>query len=188
VTASVTPNAGAATIQFQSGTSKKYRSKPAVQRVGGVAPITVTATLKQLRQGTTYHYRVAVVTPDGTSKGQDRTFRTTNHPTLTKLSVKPAAFRASDPGATITYSDDEAATTTFTVLRCTKALAHGARCARFVKVAAFTHRDHAGRNRLRLHAGVAHLTLPPGTYSLNARPRAAGKAGSTVRARFLIRG
>ncbi|MFL6109934.1 MAG: choice-of-anchor Q domain-containing protein, partial [Catenulispora sp.] len=187
VTASVTPNAGAATIEFQFGTSKKYKSKPAVQRIGGVAPVSATAHLKRLRQGTTYHYRVMVVTPDGTSTGRDRTFKTTNHPTLTKLSVKPAAFRASGPGATISYSDDEASITTFTVLRCTRPLAHGARCGRFVKVAAFTHRDRAGRNSLRLHARIAHLTLSPGIYSLYARPRFARKTGNTIAARFQIR-
>ncbi|HET7051990.1 MAG TPA: fibronectin type III domain-containing protein [Solirubrobacteraceae bacterium] len=185
VTASVTPNAGVATVQFQFGTSKKYRSTSAVQRIGGVVAVTVTGKLTRLRPGTLYHYRVTVVTPDGTAKAQDRTFKTSTHPALTNLSVKPASFRASGAGATITYIDTDPATTTFTVLRCAIPLSH-ARCARFVNVATFTHRDHAGHNKLRLRARIGTRSLSRGIYRLNARPRLAGKSGSTASAKFQI--
>jgi CSLREA domain-containing protein len=187
LTASVTPNAGAASVQFQFGTSKKYKSKTAVQHIGGVVPVTVTAKLGHLRQRTTYHYRVTIVALDGTSEGQDRTFKTTNRPTLSGLSVKPGAFTASGPGAMIRYGDSEAATTTFTVLRCTKPLAHGARCARFVKVGSFSHRDRAGRNTAPLRARIGRGTLSPGFYKLQARARAGRKTGNTVTAKFQIR-
>jgi CSLREA domain-containing protein len=187
VTASVTPDAGVATVEFEFGTSKKYKAKPAVQHIGGVGPVTVTRKLTGLRPGTTYHYRVIVVAPDGTAKGQDRTFKTKTRPALTKLSVKPVAFRASGPGATLSYSDSDPGTTTFTVLRCATPLSHGA-CARFVKVAAFTHRDHAGRNKLRLRARIGSRTLSAGIYRLSAAPRAARKTGKTVSAKFQIRG
>jgi phosphodiesterase/alkaline phosphatase D-like protein len=76
LTASVTPNAGVATVQFQFGKSKKYKSKTAVKRIGGVVPVTVTVKLKHLRPGTRYHYRVIVVAPDGTARAHDRTFKT----------------------------------------------------------------------------------------------------------------
>ena len=187
VTASVTPNAGVATVEFQFGTTKNYRSKPVVQHIGGVVPVTVTAKLAHLRQRTTYHYRVTIVSPDGASQGQDRTFKTTNRPTLTGLSVKPAAFTASGPGATIASGDTETATTTFTVLRCTKPLAHGARCARFVKVGSFSHRDRAGHNTVRLRARIGRSTLSAGIYKLQARARAGRKTGNTVSAKFQIR-
>ena len=187
LTASVTPNAGAASVQFQFGTSKKYKSKTAVQHIGGVVPVTVTAKLGHLRQRTTYHYRVTIVALDGTSEGQDRTFKTTNRPTLSGLSVKPGAFTASGPGATIRYGDSEAATTTFTVLRCTKPLAHGARCARFVKVGSFSHRDRTGHNTVPLRARIGRTTLSPGFYKLQARARAGRKTGNTVTAKFQIR-
>ena len=187
LTASVTPNAGAASVQFQFGTSKKYKSKTAVQHIGGVVPVTVTAKLGHLRQHTTYHYRVTIVALDGTSEGQDRTFKTTNRPTLSGLAVKPGAFTASGPGATIRYGDSEAATTTFTVLRCTKPLAHGARCARFVKVGSFSHRDRAGHNTVPLRARIGRRTLSPGFYKLQARARAGRKTGNTVTAKFQIR-
>jgi CSLREA domain-containing protein len=186
VTASITPNAGAAAVQFQFGTSKKYKSKTKVQHVGGVAAVTVTAKLVHLRPGRTYHYRVTIVASDGTSEGQDRTFKASNRPTLTGLVVKPAAFRASGPGATITYSDTVAATTTFTVLSCTKPLAHGARCAHFVKVGSFSHRDRAGHNKVPLRARIGVSTLSAGIYTLQARPRAGRKTGNTVAAGFQI--
>ena len=188
LTASVTPNAGAASVQFQFGTSKNYKSKTAVQHIGGVGPVTVTARLGHLRRRTTYHYRVTIVALDGTSTGQDRTFKTTNRPTLTGLSVKPGSFTASGPGATIAYGDTEAATTTFTVLRCTKPLAHGARCARFAKLGSFSHRDRAGHNRVPLRARIGGRTLSPGIYKLQARPRAGRTTGNTVTAKFEIRG
>jgi hypothetical protein len=187
LTASVTPNAGAASVQFQFGTSKKYKSKTAVQHIGGVVPVTVTAKLGHLRQRTTYHYRVTIVALDGTSEGQDRTFKTTNRPTLTGLSVKPGAFTASGPGATIRYGDSDSATTTLTVLRCTKPLAHGARCGRFVKVGSFSHRDRAGHNTLALHARIGRRALSPGIYKLQARARAGRQTGNTVTAKFEIR-
>ena len=123
---------------------------------------------------------------DGTAKAQDRTFKTSTHPALTNLSVKPAAFRASGAGATIAYIDTDPATTTFTVLRCAIPLSHGARCARFVNVATFTHRDHAGHNKLLFRARIGSRTLSRGIYRLNARPRLAGKSGSTASAKFQI--
>jgi hypothetical protein len=186
LTAFVTPNAGVATVQFQFGTNRKYRSKTAVQNIGGVVAVTVTRKVTGLRPATTYHYRVTVTAPDGTAQAKDRTFRTSRGPTLTGLSVKPVAFRGSGPGATISYVDTEAATTTFTVLRCTRPIAHGARCARFVKVASFTHRDHAGRNKLALRARIGRRTLSAGIYRLDATPRAGRKTGNTGSARFQI--
>lgn len=42
------------------------------------------------------------------------------------------------------------------------------RCTRFVRVAAFTHRDRVGTNRVRLTAHVHTQRLPPGTYRLRA--------------------
>jgi hypothetical protein len=187
LTASVTPNAGAAAVQFQFGTSKNYKSQTKVQHVGAVVPVTVTATVTRLRPGTRYHYRVTVVAPDGTVNAQDRSFKTRARPTLTGLSVKPAKFRAKGAGATISYVDDEAATTTFTVLRCTRPLANGG-CARFAKVGSFSHRDRIGRNRVPLHGRIGRSTLSPGIYRLQARPRAGRKAGSTVTAKFQIIG
>jgi hypothetical protein len=80
-----------------------------------------------------------------------------------------------------------AATTTYTVLRCTKPLAHGARCARFVKVGSFSHRDRAGRNTVPLRARIGRATLSPGFYKLQARARAGRKTGNTVTAKFQIR-
>jgi CSLREA domain-containing protein len=188
VTASVTPNAGVATVQFQFGTSKKYRSKTAVQHAGGVAAVTVTRKLTRLRPGTKYHYRVVLIAPDGTSRGQDRTFKTSTHPTLTGLSVKPIAFRSRGPGATVAYSDTDPAATAFTVARCTRPLSHGARCAQFVNVTSFSHRDRAGHNKVRLRARIGGHNLSAGIYRLSATPSVARKTGKTVSAKFQILG
>lgn len=185
VTASVTVNAGDADVQFQFGKSAKYKSKTVVQHVGGVAAVTVTKKITGLFPKTTYHYRVTVVTPDGTVKARDRTFKTSKGPALTRLSVKPARFRASGPGATITYFDSESATTTFTVLRCTKPLAHGG-CGRFAKVTHFTHHDRRGRNRLTLRGRIGSRTLAAGSYRLDATARAGKKTGNTASAKFRI--
>jgi CSLREA domain-containing protein len=186
VTASVTPNSGDAVVQFQFGKSAKYKSKTAAQHVGGVTAVTVTKKITGLFPRTTYHYRVTVVTPDGTVKAQDRTFKTAKGPALTRLSVKPGAFRAGAPGATITYFDSQVATTTLTVQRCTKPLAHGG-CGRYVKVGAFSHRDRRGRNRLTFTGRIGKRTLHSGTYRLSLTARAGRKTGNTATAKFQIR-
>jgi CSLREA domain-containing protein len=185
VTASVNPNAGDAVVQFQFGKSAKYTSKTAVQHVGGVAAVTVTKKITGLFPKTKYHYRVTVVAPDGTVKAQDRTFKTANGPALTRLSVKPARFRASGPGATITYFVSQAATTTLTVQRCTKPLAHGG-CGRFVKVATLAQRGRRGRHTLLFPGPISRRKLSPGIYRVNATARAGRKTGNTATAKFQI--
>jgi CSLREA domain-containing protein len=185
VTALVTPNAGAAAVQFQYGTSRKYKTTTAVQHVGAVTPVTVTRKLTGLVPQTRYHYRVIVVAPDGTVRAQDRTFKTSKGPALTRLSVKPASFRAGSSGAKITYFVSEAATTTLTVQRCTKPLAHGA-CGRFVKVATFVQRNHRGRNALLFPGPTVRRSLSPGIYRVNARARAGRTTGNTASANFRI--
>ena len=62
---------------FEYGPSASYGAHTAVsQLAASSADSTVSATLRGLRPGTTYHYRVVATNSDGTSSGGDQTFRT----------------------------------------------------------------------------------------------------------------
>ena len=181
LTANVTPNAGAASVAFQFGQTPAYGSTTRVRQVGGVTSVGITAFLSHLAADTTYHYRVVVVTPDGTSVGADRTL-TTSVAVLTRLKLSPSAFQ-SVRGAAITYSDSVAAITTLAVLRCARV--HGARiCRTFVEK--FTHHDGPGFNRVRLSGRVHGRPLAPGVYALDATPAEHGTIGRTQRVTFRV--
>jgi hypothetical protein len=81
----------------------------------------------------------------------------------------------------ITYSAQRAGVSRFVLQRavvgrrgahgCVTATAQNrsrAKCTRFVTLKSFTHRDHAGANRLRLGGFVALRTLVPGRYRLQS--------------------
>ncbi|HET7047262.1 MAG TPA: choice-of-anchor D domain-containing protein [Solirubrobacteraceae bacterium] len=81
----------------------------------------------------------------------------------------------------ITYTADAATTSRFALARrtggrlqrhrCVAPTAHNGTaraCTRFVSVAAFTHRDRVGTNRVRLTAHVPAAKLVPGIYRLRA--------------------
>ena len=98
-------------------------------------------------------------------------------------------------GTTITYTDTQAATTTFTVRkqlaagvlshgRCVAPprghAVHGRRCARFSTLGTFSHSDVAGANRFRFTGRVRGRALKPGSYQLVSAPTsAAGRTGAT---------
>ncbi len=115
----------------------------------------------------------------------------------------PAIARLST-GARISYSDSQAARTTFTVRRgapgvlragkCVQAPAHphpgGARrCMRFVHmVGSFTHADARGSNRFRFTGRLHGRPLNPGSYKLTAvLSGATGVVGVAVSTRFRMR-
>jgi CSLREA domain-containing protein len=132
-------------------------------------------------------------------------------PGLGRLTISPATFTAASTGAsivkgaksargaTVTYTDSQAATTTFTVVRVrhgvrvhgrcvvTRAPSHGAKkCTRTVTLGSFTHSDHAGHNSLRFSGRVAGQTLRAGTYRLEATPRTGRLSGTPQRAQFTV--
>jgi hypothetical protein len=72
--ASVTPNAGYATVQFVWGKTAGYGNATKVQHVSGVTATPLAAKLTGLKLGRRYHYNVIVTAMDGTAKGRDRTF------------------------------------------------------------------------------------------------------------------
>jgi hypothetical protein len=130
-------------------------------------------------------------------------------PTLATLKVLPLAFRAASTGGsiarkrktgtTITYTDSQAARTTFTVLkpqpavmdkhrRCVKATRRrrGKRCTRYVTIGSFTHTDVAGRNSFHFTGRLGARKLKPGRYKLQAVPRANGITGGAATIPFGI--
>jgi hypothetical protein len=129
-------------------------------------------------------------------------------PVLGRLRISPSALFARVPrrpsplkqraGATITYTDTQAATSIFIVLRTQAGVMRGRRCVpsvgrparqppcRILRVrASFRHVDHAGVNRFPFPA-FRERTLAPGRYRLDATPIANGKAGPTVSTTFTI--
>jgi hypothetical protein len=155
--ATVTPNAGpAAVVTFEYGTTTKYGKTVTVPDVSGVAPAAVMAQIAKLKSGTTYHCRVTVTTIDGSADGSDLTFTAGSAPALGRLHLH---------GRTISYTDSEAATTTFKIEG-----RHGN------VVAKFSHRDRKGSNDVTIRA----RGLKPGRYTLVATARFNGQAGVAV--------
>ncbi|HUH80502.1 MAG TPA: fibronectin type III domain-containing protein [Solirubrobacteraceae bacterium] len=83
LSATVTPNAPDATVQFQYGTTTAYGSSTTPQSASGLSPVPLLAQVSSLSPGTTYHFRVIATNPDGTSFGADETFTTTVATTAT---------------------------------------------------------------------------------------------------------
>jgi hypothetical protein len=189
VAASVTANAGDADVHFEYGLSNSYGSNTPVQHVAGLAPAAVEADLTGLTPGKTYHYRVVATSADGATNGADRTFTTTAAPALTSLKLRPKRFapalsgasiaRTRKVGTTVSYSDSQAATTTFTVFRVL-----GRK--RVKSIGSFTHSDAAGPNRFTFTGRVAGRALRPGRYRLAATPHAGGVEGATKTVAFTV--
>jgi PKD repeat protein len=169
--------------------------------VAGTSTVTVTATdavgNTAARSGS-----VVVTAPGGVLAAA----------ALSNVSVNPRAFapdrtgtgsiaRKSKTGTTISYTDTQAATTTFTVLRPQPGVKRGKRCVkpskrergkrarrctRYVPVGSFTHTDLPGPNRFHFSGRVGRRKLKAGNYRLDATPRAHGTTGKTVSATFRI--
>ncbi|MEI7956788.1 MAG: cadherin-like beta sandwich domain-containing protein, partial [Verrucomicrobiota bacterium] len=81
------PNGETTTVSIEYGTTPNYGSTvttvPAT--LSGSTPTPVTAAIANLLAGTTYHYRVIGQSANGTVKGADMVFTTTDLATLTSL-------------------------------------------------------------------------------------------------------
>lgn len=191
-------------------------------------PHEISAAVNGLSPNTTYHFRAVVSTGDGVAYGADRTFTTPplpppkcrcalvlRRPALSALKLSPSRLRAARGhgvsltathargGATLSYSDSEAAATTFTVQRPSRGYKvgrscvakpprhhHGsvARCTRYVNVGTFTHADASGRVRLHFTGRANGRPLAPGRYRLTARAKAGGLASATLTFAFVVVG
>jgi hypothetical protein len=127
------------------------------------------------------------------------------------LKVAPNAFSAATSGgsvanngrrktgATVSYTDSQAATTTFTVLQkqpgrsqhraCVKPQRkpRGRHCTRLVTIGSFTHTDGAGANSFHFTGRVSGRRLKPGAYELQGVARnASGLTSRPVATGFRI--
>lgn len=130
---------------------------------------------------------------------------------ITRLAISPDAFYAAPSGATIakagrkygatiSYDDSQAATTTLTVIavsggrmqgkscrKPSKANKHGKRCTMLTARGSFTHVDKAGANSLRFSGRLHGKKLSPGSYRLQAVAHNAAGNGVAVSKGFTIK-
>ena len=74
---SVNSHGFAATYYFEFGKTKSYGLQTAAKSSSAAATIPVSAGVKGLTPGTTFHYRLVAATATSRAVGQDRTFKTT---------------------------------------------------------------------------------------------------------------
>lgn len=153
-------------------------------------------------------------TPSGqgvqTTMSPTNTLLTTRHvaPAISRLTIAPGTFSParsgasiakSAKGATVSYNINEAAGTSLTVRRsrpgvrrngrclARKPGTHGGRpCTRLVAVGGFAHVDRAGRVSFHFSGRLSGHALAPGSYRLEAVPRADGLSGAPQSAPFQI--
>ena len=116
-----------------------------------------------------------------------------------RVDVHGHVVLAARTGLSITYTESKAAQLTVTLLRAQSGVRRGGRCVkptaktrrlrrctRFVVVSSLVRVDRAGHLTLRLDQ-LLRGRLSPGTYRFDVTPRANGKVGKTVSARFVVR-
>jgi hypothetical protein len=130
-------------------------------------------------------------------------------PKLTKLALRPSkilpdkgrgpSISARKRGATVSYTNNTAATTTFTVQRPHKGFRSGKRCRAkrpkrgkakrctlYKKVGSFTHKDKAGKNSFHFTGRVKRHRLRPGRYRFEVVARQSGLKSGKVHKSFRI--
>jgi hypothetical protein len=100
-----------------------------------------------------------------------------NPPALSGLKLKPSAWSFKHPGTKLSYTDSEAATTTFVVERRS-----GGK-----KLATFKHTDVAGHNSFRFSGRAHGRKLAAGSYKIIATPRAGALAGKSRTAKLRVK-
>jgi hypothetical protein len=219
VTAQVTPVGPATAVAVRFGKTSTYGSSASGPTIpAGTGATSVTIPLVGLSAGTTYHAQLVATNTEGTTSSQDLTFSTSRPPApptprLSGLSINPGTFRAATgrggsiararpTGATVRYSDNVAATTTFTVQRVlsghrnakgqcsTKRVrkgSHAKKCTLFVGLrGSFTHRDKSGKNSFHFTGRLRQTRLAPGQYRLVAVARLSGKTSRAISHGFSI--
>jgi hypothetical protein len=203
--ASVTPNRRATSYHFEIGTTDAYGSTTPVQDAGaGADAVPVAAAVGDLSPSTTYHYRVVATSPDGTSRGADRTFTTANvAPVLTAtmerttFAVGPgptllsARKRATKKGSAFRYTLSESAAVTIVIARAapgrldgrtcrkpSRRLRKKRSCIRYVRVGALRRAGAPGANRTVFSGRLGRKALRPGRHRATVTAVDAGQAAS----------
>jgi uncharacterized repeat protein (TIGR01451 family) len=167
-----------------------------VVKPGAAGPLSNTAT-------------VSTSSPDTDSSNDSSTAATTVAlpppipvaPVLRSLKIAPAAFLAKK-GTTISYTNSQDSTTTFTVAKRARGVKKGkrcvappkkkpkkkpVRCTRFLKRDTFSRVDKAGPVSFHYNARVKGKLLKPGRYRLRAVARNAAGASLPLSASFRIK-
>jgi CSLREA domain-containing protein len=203
LTGTVDPSFGETTAWFEWGPTLQYGYTTPVRVVGsGNGAVVFTEPLAGLRQGLTYHYRVAADNSEGRTFGADASFTTLDRqkPALTLLRIVPGLFHRKN-GASFSFTLSESATVTLRfdhVLRgvrsgkrCVKITRRNRRhrpCARYLPVRGSLVLTAAeGKNSTHFDARVNNKLLTFGAYRLRAGPKdRAGNVGKTVLAAFRV--
>jgi len=224
VSASATGSASAAVLGLVNGHAQPTTAHVEYGVLGGnlaatsgqnlgttIGPTHMSVALGKLRPNTTYQARVVAINPTDTGTGALMLF-TTGPPAdrITRFRLRPKVMVAASsggtvrgaraPGALVSYTGSQPATTTFTVEHAVQGRLRGRNCvprnrrnrgARpctlLVKVGSFKHKDPAGRVRFRFTGRLGHRTLRPGNYRLDAEPHSAGGVGRTVQKNFSVK-
>jgi hypothetical protein len=205
------PDLAPASAGFQYGTTTAYgTSTPAQTLNPTTAAAQLSAPLAGLAPGTTYHFRVIVTNATGSVTGTDLTFTTAQEtspagspppvpPQIANLKIAPATLSLRQT-AMVSYTDTQAARTTFTLQRALPGRLDGRSCAtptkrnhsrrhctRWVSAGAtLAHNDTPGSDHFPFSARQIARRLAPGRYRLQATPRANGLAGPTLAATLRI--
>jgi hypothetical protein len=79
--ATINPNDCLTSVRFQYGPSTRYGHWTPSRRLGsGISPLTTTALIGQLSEGTVYHFRLIASSDGGQTVGADATFKTAAPP------------------------------------------------------------------------------------------------------------
>ena len=166
---------------FEYGRTAAYgASTPSGSAGAGTADVPVSATVRGLKAGTIYHYRLVASNSDGTIPGADRTFKTApdrTPPVIRFASVLPKKFALGGKGTTFTYGLSEPARVVFTIalrkngrkvggkcVRQTPANRHKPKCKRFSTVGRFAQSGHSGKNTKSFSGRIGKKALKPGSY------------------------
>jgi hypothetical protein len=102
---SVNPNGQATTVYFEYGTSTSYGTKtPAASGGSGTSTRNVSAALRGLTAGASYHFRLVATNAAGTTSGADQAFTTSGQP----VSHTGTSSGVTDTAATLTGTVDPA--------------------------------------------------------------------------------
>jgi hypothetical protein len=90
VTGTVNPHGQPTSFFFEYGRTTNYGARTANTSAGNAGTATnVSAPVTGLKATPTYHFRIVAFSPDGTTRGRDRTFHTTRIPVTLTLDATP---------------------------------------------------------------------------------------------------